>query len=397
MKAGVTLFAQNYGDWDRYEAAERGESSGPGPAEADARIYQEELALGRLVEPLGFDSLWTVEHHFTPYTMVSNPFQFLSYFAGCTERIDMGTMVTVLPWHDPLRVAEEIIMLEHMLQGRTLTLGLGRGAGRREFEGLRVPMERSREMFAESVDILRAALADEWFSYEGSEFQIPRTSLRPAPRSKSILDRFYCAWGSPSTIEIAARQALKPLFIPQKPFDVLAAEVAEFSRITLEIGEELSRPKVVCWVYCAETEDLAAEGAHRYLAEYAETAVRHYQLTGEHFASTRGYENYAASSKLIRQSGTDQMVRDYLSNHVWGTPEQCIERVERINDCMGPDEFICVMMYGSMSGEVAEKSMRLFASEVLPAVHEMAPAPMVAPATEPLATLMPSVLGIAAR
>ena len=65
----------------------------------DSQIYEEDLRLGKLVEPLGFDSLWSVEHHFTPYTMVPDVLKLLSYFAGCTERIEMGTMVIVFPIH----------------------------------------------------------------------------------------------------------------------------------------------------------------------------------------------------------------------------------------------------------------------------------------------------------
>ena len=107
MKVGVSLFMQNYDDWDRYEAIEAGAPGIPAPSAArdDWRIYEEELRLGRLAEPLGFDSIWTVEHHFTPYTMVPDPISLLSYFAGCTERVELGTMVIVLPWHDPVRVA----------------------------------------------------------------------------------------------------------------------------------------------------------------------------------------------------------------------------------------------------------------------------------------------------
>ena len=65
-----------------------------------------------MVEPLGFDSIWGVEHHFSPYTMIPDVLQFLTYMAGRTSRVGFGSMVAVLPWHDPVRVAEEIAMLE---------------------------------------------------------------------------------------------------------------------------------------------------------------------------------------------------------------------------------------------------------------------------------------------
>ena len=182
MKVGVSLFLQNYRDWDRYEAIERGEAAGA-MVVGDPQIFEEDLYLGGLVEPLGFDSLWTVEHHFTPYTMVPDPIQLLSYFAGRTERIEMGTMVIVLPWHDPVRVAEGIAMLDNMLAGRALSVGFGRGLGRREFGALRVPMEESRERFIEALDVIRLALSDEWFSYDGAFTTIPRTTIRPRART----------------------------------------------------------------------------------------------------------------------------------------------------------------------------------------------------------------------
>src|SRR4029077_3092263 len=181
MKVGVTLFMQNYTDWDRFEAAEAGAEIMPARV-SDSTIYEEELYLGKLVEPLGFDSLWSVEHHFTPYTMVPDVLKLLSYFAGCTERIEMATMVIVLPWHDPIRVAEGIATLDNMLAGRRLSIGFGRGLGRREFGALRIPMDESRQRFLESLAVIRTALTNEWFSFDGEYYKIPKTTLRPQPR-----------------------------------------------------------------------------------------------------------------------------------------------------------------------------------------------------------------------
>jgi alkanesulfonate monooxygenase SsuD/methylene tetrahydromethanopterin reductase-like flavin-dependent oxidoreductase (luciferase family) len=67
----------------------------------------------------------------------------------------MGTMVVVLPWHDPIAVAEGYVALDHMLNGRNLKVGMGRGLGIREYNGHRVPMEESRERFTESLAVLR--------------------------------------------------------------------------------------------------------------------------------------------------------------------------------------------------------------------------------------------------
>jgi alkanesulfonate monooxygenase SsuD/methylene tetrahydromethanopterin reductase-like flavin-dependent oxidoreductase (luciferase family) len=121
-----------------------------------------------MVEPLGFDSLWGVEHHFSPYTMLPDVLQFLTYMAGRTRRIGFGSMVVVLPWHDPVRVAEQIAMLDMYCRDRELTLGFGRRAGRIEYDGFRVPMSESRERFSEAAEIVRMALTQERFSYHGN-------------------------------------------------------------------------------------------------------------------------------------------------------------------------------------------------------------------------------------
>src|SRR5580658_4985631 len=133
MRVAATIFNQNYTDWDRYESEEKGQSVAARPALSDRAIFNQELNLARIADETGFDAVWTIEHHFTPYTMVTNPLQYLTYFAGCTEKVDLGTMVIVLPWHQPIRVAEDIAMLDQLIGDRRIVLGFGRGAGRREF------------------------------------------------------------------------------------------------------------------------------------------------------------------------------------------------------------------------------------------------------------------------
>ncbi len=74
----------------------------PGERIPDQQVYQQDLALALQAEDLGFDSVWSVEHHFTSYTMCPDVLQFLTYMAGATQSIKLGSMVCVLPWHDPL-------------------------------------------------------------------------------------------------------------------------------------------------------------------------------------------------------------------------------------------------------------------------------------------------------
>ena len=118
----------------------------------DLEVYQNELRLADLAEPLGYESIWGVEHHFTDYTMCPDVLQFLSYMAGRTEKVQLGSMVVVLPWHDPVRVAEQFSMLDHLSGGRAV-VGVGRGLARVEFDGFQVSMAESRTRFAEGKEL----------------------------------------------------------------------------------------------------------------------------------------------------------------------------------------------------------------------------------------------------
>jgi alkanesulfonate monooxygenase SsuD/methylene tetrahydromethanopterin reductase-like flavin-dependent oxidoreductase (luciferase family) len=110
-----------------------------------------------MAEPLGFDSIWSVEHHFTDYTMCPDVIQFLTYMAGKTQRVKLGSMVVVLPWHDPVRIAEQIVLLDHLSGGRMI-LGLGRGLARVEYEGFRIDQGDGRQRFLEYATLLLNAL-----------------------------------------------------------------------------------------------------------------------------------------------------------------------------------------------------------------------------------------------
>src|SRR3974390_1193186 len=112
----------------------------------DAEVYQQELGLAAEAEEAGFDSVWFSEHHFSDYQLTPQTPMVLSWLAGQTKRIKLGQMVSVLPWHDPVRVAESYSVLDHLSGGRAIA-GLGRGLGRVEFNSFRPPMGESARRF----------------------------------------------------------------------------------------------------------------------------------------------------------------------------------------------------------------------------------------------------------
>ena len=194
----------------------------PGRSLSDFDIYQYELGLAVRSEALGFDSVWATEHHFTGYQMTPSPMQFLAYVAGATKRVKLGTMVTVVPWHDPYRIAIEASMLDNMSRGRFI-LGLGRGLGRQEFERFRIPMEESRERFMEHTAAILESLETGVFKLDGTYVQQIESPLRPAPLA-SFRGRTYIAGESPQTMPLAAKTGAGLLLLPTSGWDSMAGE-----------------------------------------------------------------------------------------------------------------------------------------------------------------------------
>jgi alkanesulfonate monooxygenase SsuD/methylene tetrahydromethanopterin reductase-like flavin-dependent oxidoreductase (luciferase family) len=336
----------------------------------DYDVYRDDLKLGDLYEPLGFDSLWSVEHHFDDYTMCPDVLQFLSYYAGRTRNIQLGSMVVVLPWHDPIRVAEQVSVLDHYSDGR-LILGLGRGLARIEFEGFRVALDESRERFIEYATMIIEGLEKGYCEFDGKYLKQPRRDIRPKP-FKSFKGRTYAAAVSPESARIMARLGIGILIIPQKPWEAVAQELGEYRTIYRQLNGGDPLPTIAAgWIYCDESVERAREMAVKYIGGYWETALRHYEMAADHFGKAKGYEYYEQAAKNLQKSGKDASVEYFLNLQVWGTPEMCVSKIDDIRRRVNADQFVGVFSYAGMPIEDAERSLRLFARGVLPELKKL--------------------------
>ncbi len=375
MRIGATIFNQNYADWDRYEAAERGEPVPARPAKSDREIFLEELGLAVLADEVGFDSVWTIEHHFTPYTMVTNPLQYLTYIAGVTKRVHLGTMVTVLPWHNPVRVAEDVNMLDTFLgDERDIIVGVGRGLGRREYGGLGIDQNEARDRFDAGIAFLKQLLATGEGSFEGSGFHFQDVRLRPQP-GKDLSPNLWCAGGTEQSVQIIAKHGVNPLVIPTTSLESALANLKRYAQLRELAGHPPANSKLAAWTYVAETEADAERDAGRYMIEYSDSALRHYEMLGSHFDNLKGYESYAKQAAAMRKNA-DGFRRSFYDSNPWGTPDKVIARATELAEQFGANELMFVFRYGSMPIEKAEASMRLFAREVLPELQKLNPGPL---------------------
>ena len=227
-----------------------------------------------------------MEHHFTDYTMCPDVLQFLSYMAGRTEHAKLGSMVVVLPWHDPVRVAEEFVMLDNLSDGRVV-VGVGRGLARVEYQGFRLDMNQSRTRFNESAEMLVNALEQGFAEFDGELVQQPRVEIRPNP-FKTFEGRTYAAAISPESSVVLAKLGVGVLIIPQKPWNDVQNELASYRATYQEVNEgEPPAPVVVTFAYCDEDEEKAAEMARKYVGGYWESVMKHYEFRSDHLKTTR--------------------------------------------------------------------------------------------------------------
>ncbi|HEV8583930.1 MAG TPA: LLM class flavin-dependent oxidoreductase [Methylomirabilota bacterium] len=342
----------------------------PKKSRSDRDVYANELRLADLAEPLGYESIWGVEHHFTDYTMCPDVLQFLTYMAGRTELAQLGSMVVVLPWHDPMRVAEEVSMLDNISGGR-LILGLGRGAGKVEFEGFRLSMDESRQRFVECAEMLLQGLESGHCQYDGQFVKQPRAAIRPAP-FKSFRGRTYAAAVSPESLPIMARLGVGILIIPQKPWHEVAKELDTYRTVYRQInGVDAPPPISAGWTFCDADAGRAREMARKYIGGYYQTVLDHYHFEADHLAKTKGYEYYGKMAEKIAEYGTDTVIDYFVNLQVAGTPEQCYEKILDINRRTGNSHFIGVFSYAGMPYEDAEANMRLFSKEVMPQLKKL--------------------------
>ncbi len=336
----------------------------------DEQMYAGELRLAELADELGYDSLWAVEHHFDDYAMCPDNVVLLANVAGRTRRVKLGTGAVILPWNDPLRVAEKIIMLDILSGGRVL-FGMGRGLSRIEYTPFQVPMSESRGRFDEAAAMIAEALETGWIEGGGPFYPRPRTQLRPSP-ARSFRGRLYCVAGSPDSVTSCVRLGASLLTIVTQPVPSLLPVFTNYrEQYRAVYGAEAPPIALNMNMYCHEDAGVARERSLEYVHRFFASNVRHYEFTGEHFAHTEGYQRYDQIARMFRQMGVEAAADAYAACALCGTPDQILEKIADIKGVLGSFELTVLPSFGGMPYDQAEQSLELFARKVMPAAREI--------------------------
>jgi alkanesulfonate monooxygenase SsuD/methylene tetrahydromethanopterin reductase-like flavin-dependent oxidoreductase (luciferase family) len=322
--------------------------------------YRDILAQIELGDDLGFDTAWLGELHFSrAFSILADPLMLLAAAAQRTSRIRLGTAVTLLPLHNPVKIAEEAATADILSDGR-LEFGVGRGTAPLHYSGYGVPQEESRERFDEALDFILAAWTSERFSFTGKHYRARDLTVVPRPL-QSPHPPVRIAANSPDTFPMAGRRKF-PIFATPliNPPDKLKAGLAVY-RDTLPAGTA-GDAALAFPVHVTRSRATAREECEPGLLRFLREAAERLRPLGEaDIKSFEAFRQVLARIECVKYDDLDHEMG------VFGDPDFCVERVQTLRREYGMDEFICYFNQGGiMDHALVRQSMTLFAKEVMP-------------------------------
>ncbi|MGH7354479.1 MAG: LLM class flavin-dependent oxidoreductase [Candidatus Rokuibacteriota bacterium] len=338
------------------------------PGHDHADIIRRELQQVEWTEELGFDEVWFTEHHFIDYGLSVDPATLAAAAASRTRRVRIGLAAAILPFHHPLRLAEQMALVD-IISGGRLDVGVGRGNRPAEFAGYRVPQEESRERFDESIEVMRAAWTEERFTHHGRFFRFDDVRVIPKPVQKPH-PPLYQVCVSKDGIENTALRGWPMLnSVLFGPVDQLVANrdtyvqaLQKAGRTEVEIARLLQNWGVSRQIYVADTDARALEEARVAELWYQESFRRFVipdRIEDAHPSLQPGFRAMAARLKTITWEG---LVRETLA---FGSPDTVARHVEQMRS-LGVGHVLCWMNFGGLPQDKIRRSMELFAREVMP-------------------------------
>lgn len=317
--------------------------------------YEERMQLAELYDRSGFHCFHQSEHHATPLSMAPSQNVFLAAMAQRTKNIKLCPLVYLLPIHHPLRLAEEICMLDHLSNGR-FEFGIGRGASPYEIEALGVPADSAGEAYAESYEILQKYFSSKSVKHSGKFWKIDDVPVTMKPLQTPQPPMWYAVATSDSTVW-PARNGVN--IICGGPVEKVRLITDRYRAEAAQAGSS-ARPDALMgiwrFVVVAETDQKAQEIAEKAWPRFHESFYKLWRKHGtepQRLKLAPNYEGMITSGHGV--AGSPKTVAEALIRQA---------RDGRINYVVGH------FMFGDMPHEYAMNSARLFASHVMPAIQE---------------------------
>jgi alkanesulfonate monooxygenase SsuD/methylene tetrahydromethanopterin reductase-like flavin-dependent oxidoreductase (luciferase family) len=330
--------------------------------------YQETIEQIVLADQFGFDVAWLAElHFFRNFSIMPSPLMVAVAVAQRTRRIRLGTAVTLLPFHHPLRAAEEAATAD-LLTGGRLEYGVGRGTIAVHFQGFGMARDESRERFEEALEIIVRAWTEERITYKGRFYQVADIAVEPRPLQKPY-PPIRIAANSPETAEFAGRKGYDVLVAsPINPVPGFYEHIRAY-RAALKTGARPEHPGDVAALFfvCPQTSRAAARAeAERSLLHYFRTIGEQAMLGGR--GQYEGSYAYLEQVRARAAAMTYETVDETMA--VYGSPAECIARINDVYQHSGIDQLVCWFNAGGLiPHRDVMATMERFASQVIPAVR----------------------------
>jgi alkanesulfonate monooxygenase SsuD/methylene tetrahydromethanopterin reductase-like flavin-dependent oxidoreductase (luciferase family) len=350
--------------------------------EVAARTYEEHLEAWEALDRLGYDGVGFNEHHTSPYGLMNSPNLLAASAAQRTRRLKLLIYGNLLPLHDPLRLAEELAMLDCLSNGRIIS-GFARGIPR-EYRVYRVPLSESRARFEEAWEIIRRAWTEEVFSFDGRFWSYRDVAIWPRPLQQPHPPVWVPVSGSKETIEWAGRHDI-PITPGLVPTRGLREDIIRYyARCLAEHGHRLTPDHLVIQAsaYIAESRAQAVKEAGPYTLYFNRTLFSHGNISEASAQRDAGYLtsgsfDYVRRENLPAVSGARERFRGMTmqdlereAEHMaWGAPKEVIGRIIGAAEHTGANTVLVNMNRGAMPHEMFMEQIRRFAAEVLPALH----------------------------
>ena len=330
--------------------------AGSSALEEPAVIFKRMVEFAQEAEELGYDSVWFAEHHFSNYGYIPNPLLMATRVAAETSHIKVGTAVLVLPFWDPLRVAEDIALTDQLTNGR-LEVGVARGYQPFEFRRFGLDQEEARDRTNESIDIITRALSGETFEYNGKFNQIPETTLYPKPYQQPR-PPIWLAATTQESFDISGQYGLRALTSQSgRPISVLEEGWANFQRSRETYPDAPHEFGVQGQVVVTPTDDESRTQMEHFLYQSRQaTNLRHGR---EHVVS--------GVSEPLPYEGEPSLEEMFENRTLSGAPPTVIKKLQHYKDAADITTLSLVLHGGAMTPDTVLQSMRLFATDVMPA------------------------------
>ena len=327
-----------------------------------SRIFGETLEQIEFAEELGFDSVWLAEHHFSRYGICPSIIPLATYVAARTKTIRIGTGVSVLTFHNPIFLAEETAMLDVLSNGR-LDFGLGRGQLQYEYAGLNVEYESRTERFLEILDIILGLWSTPGFTYHGNFYHLDDVTIAPSPLQKPHPPLYLVVSRTAASVDVAIDREL-PILTGATATEEDALAIRDlYNELCADAGRKppVDMMPYFRMVYVAEDPKHAIEDPRESVTWVYDLNSLRLTLPGgseihmdlDHWRRTRTEEPPSYESRLE-------------STVYFGTPEECVRRIRRLQQEHDVQYFVANMAFGKMEQTKVMRSMELFGKEVMP-------------------------------